>query len=340
MMWRNWLIQRSSRVACKVKPIQGQAIAIFGWGILARQFMAVQVLDPVLSKRFKLEVAPGFEARLSGTAPIRFTRLTTWDFEKGRSTQPPPENAFSFMVPLIDVGFTDLRLGSKSVVLPRRQEAGQPFLFDLSSRPSIGIDSSFDLLRFYISQATIDELAYEKGLKRVGGLAQPSFGEKDPIVFRMAQILAIALESPNSVSDSFVEYMALAFHEHIIHQYGGSSVSTRPSDARLAPWQIRRVTDYVETNLESNPSISDLANMCELSPSYFALAFRQMMGMAPHQWLMRRRVERAKAMLKTTNAGLAIVSTSCGFFDQSHFSRVFSRFEGYSPREWRRLNKE
>ncbi len=301
--------------------------------------MALQLVDSTLSKRFNIREAPTFEARLSGTAPIKFTRLTNWEVERGRSTQPPPENAFSIMVPLIEVGFTDLKLGNKPIPLPRRQEAGQPFLFDLSARPSAGIDSKFDILRFYISQPTIDELAYERGLKRVGGLMQPSFGEKDPIVFRMAQVLSVALESPETVSDAFIEYIALAFHEHVIHQYGGASVSSRPSEARLAPWQIRRVTDFVEENLERNPSITDLANLCELSPSYFAQAFRQMMGMAPHQWLMRRRVERAKVLLKGTDVTLAIVSTSCGFFDQSHFSRVFTRFEGNSPREWRRLNR-
>ena len=199
--------------------------------------------------------------------------------------------------------------------------------------------SNFDLMRFYITQATIDELAYEKGHKRVGGLMQRSLGENDPTLFRIAQILSLSMENGETATPCFIEYMALAFHDHVIRQYGGTTQGSRPSEVRLAPWQIRRVTEFIEENLEFNPTIGDLAKLCDLSGSYFAQAFRQMMGMAPHQWVMRRRIERGKFMLKGSDSSLATISASCGFFDQSHFSRVFMRFEGYSPREWRKLNR-
>ena len=301
--------------------------------------MAKPVADAVLSNRFNITSAPTFEARLSGTAPIKFTRLTNPCIEPGRTAAPLPENAFSIQVPLVDIGFSDLKYGNKAAPLPRRQVAGQIFLFDLSARPTIGMNSAFDLIRFYISQSTIDELAHERGMKQVGGLIQASLGEHDSILYRMAQALGHSLEVPERVSNLFVEHAALAFLEHILHRYGGAQASSRPSEARLAPWQVRRVTDFIEENLENNPSISALAELCELSPSHFAQAFRHMMGMAPHRWLLRRRVERAKALLKGTTVALAIISTSCGFFDQSHFCRVFTRFEGVSPREWRRLNR-
>jgi AraC-like DNA-binding protein len=300
--------------------------------------MSSLAFETSLIKRFQLEKAPTLEARLSGAAPIVFSRMFSTEVHPGRSISPFPENAFTFQIPLIPAKFSDLRFGNKVVVMPEVQEPGRAFLFDLSARPTVGLSTSFDNVRMYIAQSTIDDLAYEKGLPRIGGLSQPICGPKDPILFRIAQLLVPALDAPNTVSQAFIEYIALAFHEHVIRFYGGSAISTRP-EMRLAPWQIRRVIELVESNLGKNHSISELAQLCELSTSHFAQAFRRTIGAAPHQWLMKRRVEHAKMMLRTTRFSLALISASCGFYDQSHFSRVFMRAEGHSPAEWRRLTR-
>jgi AraC-like DNA-binding protein len=258
--------------------------------------------------------------------------------QPGRSISPRPENAFTFQVPLIPASFSDLRYGNRVVALPEVQEPGCAFLFDLSARPTVGLGTEFDNLRCYISQRTIDDLAYEKILRRAGGLVQPYFGERDPILFHLAKILVPALANPSAVSSAFVEYVALAFYEHVITAYGGvPSVGRRYGG--LPPWQIRRIVDFMEANLANDPSISELAHECNLSSSYFTQAFKQTMSMAPHQWLMKRRVERSKTMLRDTNESLAAIALVCGYWDQSHFSRVFTRFEGCSPSEWRRLQK-
>jgi AraC-like DNA-binding protein len=75
---------------------------------------------------------------------------------------------------------------------------------------------------------------------------------------------------------------------------------------------------------------------CGLSVGHFARAFRQSTGLAPHAWLLRTRVERAKIMLRRPGASLALIAQACGFADQSHFTRVFSRQVGVSPAAWRR----
>ena len=70
--------------------------------------------------------------------------------------------------------------------------------------------------------------------------------------------------------------------------------------------------------------------------SHFERAFRQTTGMPPHQWLTKHRVERAKALLSLGSLELAEIAEACGFADQSHFTRVFSRCEGVTPGRWRR----
>src|SRR6202008_4839650 len=143
--------------------------------------------------------------------------------------------AFTFQVPLIRAAFSDLRYGAKVIALPEVQEPGRAFLFDLSARPTVGLDTEFDNVRFYISQKAIDDLAYERGLQRVGGLHQRTCGERDPTLFHMAQMLVPAMDRPGEVSAAFVDYVALAFHEHVITAYGGVPAGGDRGRGRLAP---------------------------------------------------------------------------------------------------------
>jgi AraC-like DNA-binding protein len=106
----------------------------------------------------------------------------------------------------------------------------------------------------------------------------------------------------------------------------------------LASWQLRRPREFINANLAGDPSISQVANECGLSSSYFARAFKEATGISPHRWLTKQRVERAKELLKDPRCELADIAQLCGFVDQSHFTRVFSRSEGYSPGRWRRLH--
>jgi AraC family transcriptional regulator len=301
--------------------------------------MASLSFESALVRRFHLAHAPTLEARLPGTVPIVFSRMRSDHAQRGRSVSPRPEDAFTFQVPLIPATFSDLRYENKVITLPEIQEPGRAFLFDLSARPTVGLDTAFDNVRCYIAQKTIDDLAYERGLPRVGGLLQRTFGQRDPIMFHLAQILVPALDNPEQVSAAFIDYIALAFHEHVITAYGNVLMNPGRRGGGLAPRQIRHVLDYIEANLANNPSIADMAQECNLSPSHFTQAFRQTMHMAPHQWLLRRRIESAKELLRDTDITIAEIAILCGFCDQSHLSRVFTRMQGCSPRDWRRLQK-
>ncbi len=217
-----------------------------------------------------------------------------------------------------------------------RQAAGDAFLFDLSNNPTVGLNNPFDSLRFYMPRATLDELAFDQGLRRIGGLVTPEFGGRDMVLYGLAQTITAAMERPGEGTALFTDYIALAFHNHVIHAYGGISNIQPGVRGGLAPWQLRRVNEFIEANLNGGPSIAQLARECGLSARYFARAFKQSSGVPPHQWLMQKRVARAKELLQKTGWSLTDVASACGFVDQSHFTRVFSRLEGDSPGRWRR----
>jgi transcriptional regulator GlxA family with amidase domain len=104
----------------------------------------------------------------------------------------------------------------------------------------------------------------------------------------------------------------------------------------LAPWQMLRVRDYVESTLSGAIDVACLARIAKLSASHFARAFRASFGATPAAYVVLRRVERAKSLMLETTEPLCRISLDCGFTDQSHLSRVFRRQVGQPPSQWRR----
>ena len=93
----------------------------------------------------------------------------------------------------------------------------------------------------------------------------------------------------------------------------------------------------LDANLDGKLPLSQLAEKCGLSTRHFARAFRQSTGVPPHRWLLSRRVDRAKDLLRDPALSLAEVALACGFADQSHFTRMFTTLVGLSPGLWRRM---
>lgn len=104
----------------------------------------------------------------------------------------------------------------------------------------------------------------------------------------------------------------------------------------LAPRQLRRVLAYLSENLSEDVPLRKLAGIASLSPSHFSRAFKVLTGLAPHQFLVNARCNRAKTLLVENRLRLAEIALDAGFCDQAHFTRVFARTVGISPGAWRR----
>lgn len=115
-----------------------------------------------------------------------------------------------------------------------------------------------------------------------------------------------------------------------------AAAAPQPVRGGLAPWQIRKVTSYVEAQLDQPIRNEDLAALVRLNASHFGRAFRNSFGEPPHEYVIRRRVEHAQGLMLSTDASLSEIALNCGLADQSHLTRLFRRFAGESPRAWRR----
>jgi AraC family transcriptional regulator len=115
-------------------------------------------------------------------------------------------------------------------------------------------------------------------------------------------------------------------------------LNSRPSLARggLAPWQARRVAAYVRDNIGTSLRASELSTLVRLSYSHFNRAFKVSFQQTPTSYIMRQRVSLAQEKMLTTAHSLSRVALECGLCDQAHFSRMFRRVVGQSPRLWRR----
>jgi AraC-like DNA-binding protein len=286
-----------------------------------------------ISQGFKIPPPPTIAARIAGTSQIAFSRFRNFESKPGLSTPSTREQAFVFNIPLMSAKYSVVSIDGKrqSVV----QSPGEAYLFDLTSRNEVSLEAIYDSIRFHIPQASIDDAAYEKGLPRVGGLHAKCLGQDDPILYGLALAVFPTIADPARATTAFLEYVALAVHDHVVHTYGGVPRGVRTAGG-LAPWQIRRVCDFIEANLAGDPSIVALSQECGISASYFARAFRVSLGMTPHQWITKRRIARAKLLMSQSTETLAEISLTCGFFDQSHLGRHFLKEEGLSPAQWRR----
>jgi AraC-like DNA-binding protein len=103
----------------------------------------------------------------------------------------------------------------------------------------------------------------------------------------------------------------------------------------LARWQANRVGAYIAENLTRRIRAIDLAKVVQLSPGHFTRAFRETFGETPIAYVARQRMRHAQNLMVNTRDSLSQIALACGLSDQSHFTRVFRRAVGMSPRAWR-----
>jgi AraC family transcriptional regulator len=132
------------------------------------------------------------------------------------------------------------------------------------------------------------------------------------------------------------ESLANVVTVHLLRQVLAPRPLERSRDGTLPRGRLRAVVEYIEEYLDASPTLGELAAVARLSVYHFARQFRAATGLAPHQYVILRRVERAKQLLQAeTDLSLAEVAAQAGFCDQSQFSRHFKRLVGVTPGRFR-----
>jgi AraC family transcriptional regulator len=162
----------------------------------------------------------------------------------------------------------------------------------------------------------------------------PQIVFSDPRVLSLAQLIAAECMNPQPLHDLYGDSLCLAL---IIDVMKLSKMPARKR-SKLAGWQLRRATDFIEDNCLRNIRLEELAALLGLSQSHFSHAFKAATGVAPHQWQVNARLGKAKQMLLNADQTLTAIAADTGFSDQAHFTRVFRKNVGTTPAHWQKIN--
>src|SRR5262249_9657937 len=124
---------------------------------------------------------------------------------------------------------------------------------------------------------------------------------------------------------------------HLLRRHSTAGVSYFTDRLEITAHQLRLSTDYIESHLGEDLTLERIAEAAAMSPFRFARAFRKATGQSPRQYVIIRRIERAKELLRSTDRDLSEIAMGIGFATQSHFTAVFHKRCGTTPKKYRDL---
>ncbi len=163
----------------------------------------------------------------------------------------------------------------------------------------------------------------------------PQLDTTDPIIWHIVQLLKAEVEQGESGSRLYVESAMTMLGIHLLRHYSNRPAIANSPNSKLSKATLKRIVNYIEANLSENLTLAGLARVAGLSPHHFSRCFRESIGIPPHQYVLKLRLERAKHLLASPQQSVAQVAYETGFSSQSHFSTAFRRAVGVTPQAYR-----
>jgi AraC-like DNA-binding protein len=160
---------------------------------------------------------------------------------------------------------------------------------------------------------------------------------EDPVLRRLSDALAVTEAAHDAHSAICADALRLAILTRQVSEQARTDAEDHSGRnvRSLQKWRLKRVLQYVDDHLAAKITLQDLATVAGLSRMHFAAQFRTAVGMRPHEYLLKRRIEAAEQLLKQAEVSLVDVALTVGFQTQAHFTTVFKRFAGDTPHQWR-----
>ena len=210
---------------------------------------------------------------------------------------------------------------------------------DLLPAGSLGIwqvEKSAATLRFRFAPAQLRSIAGRMGLNPDTVELLPQARVRDTQIEHIAAAIAHAMNGDASVERSYGGSLGTALLARVITRFG----ATKPAKSKsgLSKKQLQAIFDHIESHIDRQLSSTELAAVIGLSTPYFRILFQRTLGLPVHQYVIQRRVEKAKVLLQQGRA-ISQAAGDAGFADQSHLARSMRRVIGMLPLEVIRLNK-
>ena len=164
----------------------------------------------------------------------------------------------------------------------------------------------------------------------------PQYGLRDALIQQLALTLLAELQS-NSNNSLYTDSLFNTLCLHLLRHYSTSQITIVNSDEGLPAFLHRRLDEYIQANLAQNITLTDMAQVVNLSTSHLTRLFKQSQGISLYQYVICCRIARAKQLLKHKQLNIAEIATQVGFADQSHLTHHFKRHVGVTPKAFRQL---
>ena len=194
-------------------------------------------------------------------------------------------------------------------------------------------DEEIDEIHIFLDAKILDAASEELLGKRVNLINGVNIS--DPWIYQIGLQLLMNIQSPCITTGMFGNLIAQNLSLQLLRNHVTETRRKNFSRIKISRPRLQRALDYIENNLAIDLKVDDVANVVGMSAFHFAHCFRESMGIAPHKYLIKRRIERAAEMLRHTVDPISQIALSVGFPNQSHFTTVFRRLIGSTPFTYR-----
>ena len=194
-------------------------------------------------------------------------------------------------------------------------------------------DADCQILRLSLRPSLVHEVAEELGRDTATIELLPRLQLRDTRIEAIGWAIKADIEADTPSDPLYVELLANALAVRLIEIATDRPLAKRPSAPRMSARQLNMLVDFIETNLDQRLHLTDLATVAGVSVTRLKTLFRNSTGTPVHQYVIRRRVEYARALIATTTMPASDIALAAGFTHQSHMASTMRRILGQTPGE-------
>jgi AraC family transcriptional regulator len=183
----------------------------------------------------------------------------------------------------------------------------------------------------YVDKVAAEDCAAHAQLPEI----QDTVGKHDERIEEIAKQLLAGIESDPRASRLYIESLTHQLALHLLRHYSAPGLTVGKPPPKLSQRKLRHAIEFIESHLSQDLTHSQLAAAAAMSPSHFAHAFRQATGLPPHRYVLNRRIEHAKTLLRHTDLPITEIAQHVGCCSHSNFTALFHKATGVAPSHYR-----
>ena len=285
-----------------------------------------------------LPVSPNEWERYMPAPAVLSSEAMGWTKISARRYQHPPANiqAPALLDHLIFVhlaGPTSVHWKLEDQVATGRSIPGQVGIMSANKLNNWQWDGRPDVFHVYLKATFLAEIALQADVQHFELIDR--FGVDDSSIRQICLSILREVTSTGFAGRLYGDFLAQVLAVQLLRRHCVLTPKCSETSGALPSYKLHRALDFVEAHLADEVGVDDIARAASMSTYHFARAFKRSIGSPPHQYVIQRRIERAKELLRLSDAPIMEIAMSVGFATQNHFTTVFGRVCGATPKQYR-----